>query len=356
MSLALFAAARRAALVLICGLALVAVRPTSAAETVWPVPEWQTAKPGDAGMNADGVAKVGELLKASGAKTGLVIRGGKIVGEWYFDGATADTKLLVYSTSKSFASTAAGLAIADGKLSLDSKVGDFLPDVMPDGKRDVTVRHLISMNTGVHNNAQLPTMEKRFSYSLFEAPMDHQPGSHWDYNNTGLALLAPVLKKATGKQVDEILDEKVFRKIGIGESDWTWDKNEEYSLPYSGLHITARGLAKFGLLFLRNGQWQSEQVVPSAWVAEAVKPSQEDNAEYGYLWWNNTTGKKFPGVPTDAYAALGKFGNNMLIVPSLDLIVIRQIGEDSQPSRKFDVNAIYKTACDAVKPKASAGQ
>jgi CubicO group peptidase (beta-lactamase class C family) len=319
-----------------------------AAAPAWPAPEWQTAEPAAAGMHAAKLAKVGELLKASGAKTGMVVRGGKIVAEWYFDGADQNTKLLVYSTSKSFASTAAGLAIADGKLSLDSKVGEFLPDVKPAGKRDVTVRQIISMDTGVHNNKELTNVEKRFSYALYEAPMDFEPGKKWDYNNTGLALLAPVLKKATGKQVDEILDEKVFRKIGIGESHWSWDKNEDLSLPYSGLHITARGLARFGLLFLRGGKWQDEQVVPAAWVKEATGPSQEMNPEYGYLWWNNTTGKKFPGCPKDAYAALGRAQNNMLIVPSLDLIVIRQIGDDPMTTRKFDMNAIYVAACEAV--------
>ena len=343
----------RLAFVLAVAGMLVAAQSTigSAAEQSWPTPQWQTAKPEEVGLNPEKLAKVGELLKASGAKTGLVIRHGKIAGEWYFDGASADTKLLVYSTSKSFASTAAGLAIAGGKLGLDSKVGEFLPDVKPAGKRDVTVRQIISMDTGVHNNPQLPTMEKRFSYALNEAPMDHEPGKHWDYNNTGLALLGPVLKQATGKQVDEILADKVFSRIGIGESDWTWDKNEDLSLPYSGLHITARGLARFGLLFLRGGKWQDEQVVPAAWVKEAVGPSQTMNPEYGYLWWNNSTGKKFPGTPTDSYAALGRFANNMLIVPSLDLIVIRQIGEYSQPARKFDMNVIFKTACDAVEKK-----
>src|SRR4029079_5588786 len=123
-----------------------------------------------------------------------------------------DSKYLVYSTSKSFASTAAGLMIADGRLSLDTKVGDVLPDVKPAGKKDVTVRQIISMDTGVHNNTELPNLEKRFSYALYEAPMDFEPGKKWDYNNTGLALLAPLLKKQTGKQVDEILNEKVFQK------------------------------------------------------------------------------------------------------------------------------------------------
>lgn len=318
------------------------------AKQAWPVPEWQTAEPAAVGMNAEKLAEVGQLLKASGAKTGLVVRGGKIVAEWYWEGADRATKLLVYSSSKSFASTAAGLVAADGKLTLDSKVGEFLPDVKPAGKKDVTVRQIISMDTGVHNNAKLGDVEKRFSYAMYEAPMDFEPGKKWDYNNTGLALLAPVLKKATGKQVDEILAEKVFSKIGIGESDWTWDKNEEYSLPYSGLHITARSFARFGLLFLRNGKWQDQQVVPAAWVKEATGPSQEMNPEYGYLWWNNTLGKRLAGCPKDAYAAMGRFANNMLIVPSLDLIVIRQIGEDSQPNRKFDMNKIFATACAAV--------
>lgn len=321
---------------------------SQAAEQAWPVPEWETVKPADIGMNAAKLDEVGKLLKASGAKTGLVVRGGKIVGEWYFDDATKDSKYLVYSTSKSFASTAAGLMIADGRLSLDTKVGDVLPDVKPAGKKDVTVRQIISMATGVHNNAQLPNLEKRFSYALYEAPMDFEPGKKWDYNNTGLALLAPLLKKQTGKQVDEILNEKVFQKIGIGESHWSWDKNEDLSLPYSGLHITARHLARFGLLFLREGKWQGEQLVSAAWVKEATGPSQELQPEYGYLWWNNTTGKKWPGVPKDAYAALGKSANNMLIVPSLDLIVIRQIGEDPVPNRKVDMNGIFAAACAAV--------
>lgn len=329
-------------LVLVC-----VVASLQAAEQAWPVPEWATAQPAEVGMNADKLEEVGRLLKASGAKTGLVVRHGRIVGEWYFDDATRDSKYIVFSTSKSFASTAAGLMVAEGKLSLDTKLGEYLPDVMPPEKRDVTLRTILSMDTGIHNNPQLPTMEKRFSYALYEAPLDYAPGKHWNYNNTGLAVLAPLLKKATGKQVDEILNEKVFTKIGIGESVWSWDENEGYRLPYSGLHITARGLARFGLLFLRNGKWQDERIVPAAWVKEATGPSQEMNPEYGYLWWNNSTGKKWPGVPKDAYAALGKAQNNMLIVPSLDLIVIRQIGDDPDVKRKVDMNGIFAAACQA---------
>jgi CubicO group peptidase (beta-lactamase class C family) len=113
------------------------------------------------------------------------------------------------------------------------------------------------------------------------------------------------------------------------------------------LHITGRSLARFGLLFLNQGKWQDRQLISANWVQEATGPSQTLNPSYGYLWWNNSTGK-WPGVPKDAYAALGRFDNNMLIVPSLDLIVIRQVGDDSGNTRKIVVGELWKLATDAV--------
>src|SRR6185437_7872082 len=115
-------------------------RGVAAEPAAWPVPDWQVATPESQQMSSAGMEKVRDWLKAAGSKTGLVIRHGRIVGEWYFDDATAQSRYLVYSTSKSFASTAAGLAIYDGKLSLETTVGDVLPDVMPTEKRQVTVR------------------------------------------------------------------------------------------------------------------------------------------------------------------------------------------------------------------------
>jgi CubicO group peptidase (beta-lactamase class C family) len=319
-----------------------------AEETAWPVPDWQTATPASQNISAEGLDKLHAWFKENGSKTGVLIRHGRIVAEWYFDDAKPDSKYLVYSTTKSFASTAAGLAIADGKLSLDTNVGSLLPDVKPEEKRDVTVRQLISMSSGVHNEPKIHTMDKLFSYSLYEAPMDHRPGTKWDYNNTGLALLSPVMVKATGKEIDVYLNEKVFQPIGIKQDDWSWEQRENHALPYSGLHITARALARFGLMFLNGGKWQDKAIVPGNWVSEATAPSQEMNKTYGYLWWNNSTGAKWPGVPSDAYASLGRFDNNMLIVPSLDLILIRQVGEEQDPKRKVNFAAAAKLAVEAV--------
>ncbi len=120
-------------------LLLLAARP-SAGQTVFPAEDWQVDTPESQSLSSEVIDQVGEWLKANGSKTGLVVRHGRIVGEWYFDDAKPDTKLLVYSTTKSFSSTAAGLAIAADKLKLDSKLGEFFPAATPPEKREITVR------------------------------------------------------------------------------------------------------------------------------------------------------------------------------------------------------------------------
>jgi CubicO group peptidase (beta-lactamase class C family) len=118
------------------------------------------------------------------------------------------------------------------------------------------------------------------------------------------------------------------------------------SLPYSGWHTNARSLGRVGLLVLHEGKWNDKQLVPAAWLKESIGPSQDLNKSYGYLWWNNTT-NKWPHVPKDAYAALGRWDNNILIVPSLDLVVIRQ--SDLEPAKGHNIAEFFRLVCDAVK-------
>jgi CubicO group peptidase (beta-lactamase class C family) len=315
---------------------------------VFPADDWETATPESQSMSADGVKKVGEWLKAHGSKTGLLVRHGKIVGEWYFDGANRDSKFIVYSSTKSFSSTAAYLAIAAGKLKLDSKLGEFFPAAKPESKRDITVKQLLSMTSGAHSDNALLGRENLNQYLLTELPMDFAPGTKWEYNNTGLQLLSPLIKEAAGQTIPEVLEAGVFKKIGIKDADWSWEEHDGLPLSYSGLHITARSFARYGLLFLNGGQWNKETIISADWVKEATKASQDFNPRYGYLWWNNANGA-WPGVPADAYAAMGKFNNDMLIVPSLDLIVIRQVGDDTGNNRQIKIDELFALAAGAVK-------
>jgi CubicO group peptidase (beta-lactamase class C family) len=322
------------------------------AQTIFPVPDWQVAKPETQSMSAEGVAKVGAWLKENGSKAGLLVRHGRIVGEWYFDDATPQSRYPVYSTTKSFASTAAGLAIADDKLKLDTKVGELFPDASPPEKREITVRQLLTMTSGAHLDHAVMQRADMFTYVLSSLPMDSKPGEKWVYNNQGLSLLSPMIKKATGKNITELLDEQVFSKVGIRRDDWTWEEKEGMTIPYSGLHITARALARFGLLILNKGQWRGDKVISSTWIAEATRRMPDltpdgQNKDYGYLWWNNST-RRWSDVPADAFAAQGRFDNTMLIVPSLDLIVLRQVGDDSANNRKVTIEQMFSLAVAAV--------
>jgi CubicO group peptidase (beta-lactamase class C family) len=330
-------------------LQLTSVVQTQAAEaTAWPTPEWQVASPETVGLSSAKLEKLRDWLRDHGSKTGLVIRHGRIAGEWYWQEATASTPYPVYSVSKSFSSTAAGLAIAEGKLTLDTKVGDLFPEVSPPEKRAITLRELLSMTSGVIKNDKFRDEPDQFAYALNSAPLADKPGAKWEYNNTGLAILSPVFAKATGQEIDEWLDAKVFQTIGIAKSDWSWERSAGHALPYSGLHINARALGRFGLLFLNRGKWQDRQVVPSDWVAAATHATQSLNKQYGYLWWANTDGAKWKGAPADAFAALGRFDNNMLILPGQDMVVIRQIGDAGTNPPKFDQTEWARMALETI--------
>jgi CubicO group peptidase (beta-lactamase class C family) len=320
--------------------------PQAPAQTVWPTENWEVASPASQGLDAAALEKAKAWLESHNSKSGVVIRHGRIVSEWYFGGADQKSKFAAYSTTKSLSSMATGLAIADGKLALDQTVGKYIPDASPETKRTVTVKQLLSMTSGVHNDPTIGQHQDLFSYATKTVAMDHEPGAKWDYNNTGLALLSPVFKKATGQQIDEVLNERVFLPIGITSSDWTWERREELSLPYSGWHTTARSLGRIGLLVLHEGKWNDKQLVPAAWLKESISPSQDLNKSYGYLWWNNTT-NKWPQVPKDAFAALGRWDNNILIVPSLDLVVIRQ--SDLEPAKGHHIAEYFQLVCEAVK-------
>jgi CubicO group peptidase (beta-lactamase class C family) len=319
--------------------------PAALAQGVFPGVDWETAAPASQGLSAEKLDRAREWLASHNSKSGLVVRHGRIVAEWYFEGADRNSKFAAYSTTKSLSSIATGLAIADGKLALDQTVGRHLPDVQPAGKKAITVKQLLSMTSGVHNDPGIGQRQDLFKYVLNEAPLDHEPGKKWDYNNTGLALLSPVFEKAAGKQIDDFLKERVFTPIGIAADDWTWERRDGYAIPYSGSHFTARGMGRLGLLALHQGEWNGKRIVPADWLKESIGPSQELNPSYGYLWWNNTA-KKWPNVPKDAFAALGRWDNNIVIVPSLDLVIIRQ--SDIAPGQGHQIAEYFSLVCDAV--------
>lgn len=177
---------------LVVGVVVIASNPPArAAETAWPVPDWEVAAPESQGLSQAGVHKVRDWLKEQGSKTGMIVRHGRIVGEWYFEDANAASQFLVYSTSKSMSSTAVGVAIGQGKLNLDTTVGQMVPDVSPPEKREINVRQLISMTSGVYNDQKFVERSERFYVQPDRSSHGRQAGHEMGLQQHGPRAVEP---------------------------------------------------------------------------------------------------------------------------------------------------------------------
>jgi CubicO group peptidase (beta-lactamase class C family) len=312
------------------------------AGTVWPIPDWETASPESQGMTASGLAALKAFLEEHGTRSALVVHSGRVVGEWFWEGSRADTQFPVYSITKSFTATAIGFLAADGKLALDQPAADFIPEWRVDDRKGVTVRHLLTMSSGMSKDeATLYKSEDKIGFALTQ-PLQAPPGTKWDYNNVGASALSRVVAAASGMEMSRYLEGKLYAPIGI--SHFSHEEPAGHTLPYSGLRITARDLARFGYLYLNGGIWKTRLLLPASFIGEATSTSQKLNNGYGFLWWVNTAGQ-WPEVPHDAYAARGAFGNELLILPGKNLMVVRMVGD--KPNAGVDMNRMGTLALAA---------
>lgn len=283
----------------------------------------------------------------------VVIRHGKIVAEWFENHACSSTRFDVWSCTKSLTSTAYGiwLSQADCPVTLDTPVYELVPEGQPltdPRKERITLRHLLTMTSGIPGHRSgieaIPTATGvgTFEAALGHAPCRHwawthdrwasklvfDPGEGWEYSDPAMAHLSLAFVNTTGVELADFAREHLLEPIGIERLSWDAHGGGgnlgPHTNPESGAHVGARELARLGYLMLNGGRWRDRQVVPADWVGLATRPSQEHNPSYGYNWWLNNDGSTwFPGVPHDAFAALGFCSNGLYVVPSLDLVVVR---------------------------------
>lgn len=342
---------RLAPLVAMIGLAPVlagaCTTPTDPNAPVYPGAEWARADAAANGFDPAVLEDIAAEAEANDSNCMVVIRHGRIVGEWYWNDTTADTTQEVYSVTKSLASTLVGLAASDGDLALDDSASESIPAWAGTSAADVTVEDLISNDSGRHWDVQtdyvgLTTASDRTAFAV-GLNQDYAPGQVWAYNNSAIQTLDDVLEASTGQQPADMASERVLGPIGMADSHMTTDPAGNTNT-YFGLQSSCEDLARFGYLFLREGLWEGDQVVPSEWVDAATgAPSQEINAAYGYLWWINhlgsITGALSPmtleqaatapqtrvveSAPADMYWAQGLGGQVVQVDPGSDTVVVR---------------------------------
>ena len=272
----------------------------------------------------------------------LVVHRGEIVHERYADGVDMTTRTRTWSTAKSIASTLIGMLVDDGMLALDEPLGfDFLPAEAAapetDPRAEITLRHALNMSSGlqtVDNDGQEYAVGSGMSYWAGASSVEgarrraliREPGANWDYENYDTLLAVHAMKRALGseKKYHEFPRTRLLDPIGMRNTLLSTDRFGDFVLS-SQVYTNARDLARFGLLYLRNGLWNGERLLSEEWIefVRTAAPSTADRGNfYGGQFW--LVPDERTDVPRDAYSTAGNRGQFVVIVPSRDLVVVRR--------------------------------
>lgn len=248
----------------------------------------------------------------------VVMRHGKVIGEMYPKPYAPEYRHTMYSCSKTFVGIAVGLAIEDNRLRLDDRVAAIFPELLPDSVSkdlaDMTVRHLLTMASGVKPDWNMRSRGKEWIRTFLSKPVE-APGTKYAYDSMVSYMLAAVVQKVTGKKLTEYLQERVFTPMNVTE--WAWEESPEgVNTGGWGVHIQPESLAKFGQLILNEGRWEGKQLVSAEWIREMCKKHRETGREvYGYHIWHC-------GGHDGAVRADGALGQYVISVLDKDMVVV----------------------------------
>jgi len=277
----------------------------------------------------------------------LVIKNGYIIYE------LGDTKRvdMTFSVTKSFLSTVIGLAFDQGLImDLDDKVISYGLDSMFQGEHNsqITWNHLLTQTSEwegwLWGKPDLADRRKGVDREL------QTPGTFWEYNDVRVNLASFVTMNVHQKPLPEVLKKKIMDPIGATDT-WQWHGYRTSEVIMNGRSVTSvsggghwgggmwistRDLARFGLLFLRNGIWKDQPLISFEWINKATTPSAPEPI-YGYMWWLNTESKMWPNVPADSYAARGGGSNIVWIYPEIELVVVVRWIDGSKVNELFSL-------------------
>lgn len=252
----------------------------------------------------------------------MLVRHGKVVTEGWWGPYNAATKHELYSLSKSFTSTAVGLAIADGKLKLEDPVIKFFPDDVPADAspqlKAMRVRDLLTMSTG-HESEPKVGPKEAWTKTFLSHPVTKEPGTHFLYNTPSTYMQSAIVQKQTGMTTYDFLKPRLFEPLGIEGATWGMSP-QGVSLGGYGLSVRTEDIAKFGQLLLQKGEWNGQQLIPAEWVEAAtsnqVSTRRDTNGDwgqgYGYQFWQCQGGN---------YRGDGAFGQYCIVLPQHDAVI-----------------------------------
>lgn len=292
--------------------------------------EWESVDPVTLGWCEEKVEALHTFLEEKNTKSFLILKGGRIVMEAYYGEHNAEKVWYWASASKSLVATLFGMAQEDGLLNIDDPTSDYLgqgwTSTDPEQEALITLKSQLSMASGLDDGVEAPgSTNNCFEPQCFQYLSP--PYTRWAYHNSAYRILQDVLETTSGQTKFNYTRNRLGNRIGM---KGLWLNYVYYS--------TARDMARFGLLALNRGIWGADTLLhDQAYFHAMIQPSQAENPSYGYLWWlNGQEAFQLPGVqfkidremipeaPADLFAALGKNDQKIYVVPSEDLVVIRQ--------------------------------
>jgi CubicO group peptidase (beta-lactamase class C family) len=290
--------------------------------------------PEEEGISSGAILEFIEALEAAqpDALHSLIIRRhGNVVAQGWWEPYAPDTPHLLWSLSKSFTSTAIGIAQDEGLLSIDDPVISFFPDEVPEepsvNLEAMRIRDLLRMNTG---QAEAPSFRNlqtdNWVRAFLEHPVEFKPGTHFAYNSMATYMCSAILQKVTGKTLLEYLSPRLFEPLGIRHPTWESDPMG-INVGGWGLSLTTEDISRFGQLMLQNGLWSGRQLVSETWVNEATG-LQSSNGSNPESDWDQGYGYQFWRCRNKAYRGDGAFGQYCIVMPEQDAVIAITSGSD----------------------------
>ncbi|MEV6284893.1 serine hydrolase [Kribbella sp. NPDC051770] len=314
--------------------------------------------PADQGLSSAGLDAFVAALDASEQEiqTVMVLRRGHVVLEREWSPYRLTDRHLLFSVSKSFTSTAVGLAVEAGLLSVEDKVvsffsGDDLPETISDNLAAMEVRHLLTMSTG-HAVDTVDRLGRtgRMVQGFLRLPVEHAPGAPFVYNSGATYMLSAIVQKVTGEKLIDYLRPRLFEPLGITEAIWE-TSDEGVNMGGWGLSLSTPSLAAFGQLLVQRGVWNGEQLVPAEWI-EAATSAQVDNSSESNPDWQQGYGYQFWRGRHNSYRADGAFGQYVLVLPDHDAAVVMT---SASPDMQETMNVIWEHLLPVLEGKGAEG-
>jgi CubicO group peptidase (beta-lactamase class C family) len=326
-----------------CGPGVCAAKRAATPSEGWPGVEWGIAvSPADREWDAARLEQARTYSASIGSAAVMVVQGGLVVAQW----GEIERRYKCHSIRKSFLSALIGLHVESGAIDLEQTLAELDIDDregLTPREKAASVLELLTARSGVYHPAGHETERMK---RIKPARGSHGPGTWWCYNNWDFNALGTIFERQTGCKIFEEFRDRIATPLQLQDFRYDAERRDgayvhfEMSMhPAYPFRMSARDLARFGLLFLRGGRWMDRRIVPEKWVRMSIRPYSEagERGAYGYMWWVAKGDIHFPqmSVPPGTYSARGAGGHYLVVIPTRDLVVVHRVDTDV-PGRRVD--------------------